>query len=157
MPWFDDFEIGALTDLGQHHFAADAIIGFGQTFDPQPFHVSEVAGKASLFGGLAASGWQTAAIWQSLLARHEADTRLKAVETGMPQPPDTLTPGASDVRWLKPVLSGDTISYRVTIKEKTLSEANPGWGVVVARGEGFNQRGELVFHLDQRRFAKIRA
>ncbi len=157
MLWFDDIAVGAVTDLGTHHFAAEDIVRFARAFDPQPFHVSEEAGRASIFGGLAASGWQSAAIWQSLMETHEAAERAAAVAAGAAVPPAALMPGVTDLRWLKPVLAGDTIAYRTTVTEKTLSDANPGWGVVRSRAEGFNQRGELVFHLTARRYAKLRA
>jgi len=154
--WFDDIETGATVELGSHHFDADGIIRFARAFDPQPFHVSEEAGKASIFGGLAASGWQSAAIWQWLTVAHEVAARGAAAARGEPVPPDVLMPGITDLRWLKPVLAGDTISYRTIVTGKALSETNAGWGVVRARAEGFNQRGDLVFHLTARRFAKLK-
>src|SRR5262245_24433649 len=60
--YFEDRQIGELTDMGTHTFGRDDIIAFAREFDPQPFHLNEAAAKASLFGALCASGWHTAAL-----------------------------------------------------------------------------------------------
>jgi acyl dehydratase len=154
--WFDDIETGVAIDLGDHQFTAEEIIRFAVKFDPQPFHVSEVAGKASHFGGLAASGWHSAAVWQALFTRYRNASRARTSARDKSVPPDTLSPGVSDVRWFKPVLAGDTLSYRVTFAEKAIHPTDPGWGAVLARAEGINQRGELAFQMIVRWFVKVR-
>ena len=72
--FFEDRQIGQTTDIGRHTFTRDDIIGFARQFDPQPFHLDEEAAKASLFGGLCASGWQTAALLDPR-RRHDAAGR----------------------------------------------------------------------------------
>jgi len=151
--WFEDVEIGAVTPLGSHHFSADEIIRFASAFDPQPFHLSEAAGKASVFGGLAASGWHTAAIWQQLMTRHAIAERERQAGAA---PPMVLLSETQDLRWLKPVLAGDTITYRLTVLAKASAAGAPGWGRITTRGEGVNQADALVFHLTVDRFAKMR-
>jgi acyl dehydratase len=157
MLWFDDIKTGTVVDLGAHEFKAEEIVGFAMKFDPQPFHVSEAAGKASHFGGLAASGWHSAAVWQMLFTRYRNSLRADAAQRGEAIPPEALLPGVSDLRWQKPVLAGDTLAYRVIIGDTTIHTTDPGWGVVVAVADGTNQRGELAFRMTARWFVKVRA
>ena len=62
MMWWEDFKVGDKADMGEHTFSAEEIVAFGRQFDPQPFHQDEDAARRSIFGGLAASGWHTAAM-----------------------------------------------------------------------------------------------
>jgi acyl dehydratase len=154
--WFDDVAVGDVTEIGSRRFEAEDIVGFAQNYDPQPFHLSEEAGKASIFGGLAASGWHTAVVWQGLATAHDTAMRSATSARGEALPPPVLMPSVTDLRWLKPVLAGDTISYRMTVLDKSPSPTNPGWGVVRSRAEGINPRGDLAFALIARRFMQLR-
>ena len=69
MMWFEDIEIGAKRDLGTYTFTEDEIIAFAQKYDPQIFHIDPEAAKNTMFGGLIASGWHTAAVWMKLHGR----------------------------------------------------------------------------------------
>jgi acyl dehydratase len=142
---FEDRRIGETTDIGRHTFSRDDIIGFARQFDPQPFHLDEAAAKASLFGGLCASGWQTAAflIRGGVTTRQQASAaaRARGVELATYGP----SPGFRNVRWLKPVFVGDTIEYRTRVADKVDLKSRPDRGLLVNEAQGRNQHGEVVF------------
>lgn len=133
---YEDFEVGALLDLGSRVVTAAEIIEFALEFDPQPMHLDEDAGKASVLGGLAASGWHTCCIFMRLMCDAFL---LDSTSQG--------SPGIDQVKWKKPVLAGDTLSARSRILSKRLSSSRPGLGLVSIRTEMMNQRGESVFEL----------
>jgi acyl dehydratase len=143
--FFEDVTIGWRADLGTHTFTADEIKTFARAFDPQPFHLDEAAAERSLFGGLSASGWHTAAIWMRLMVgfmrAHAARMRAEGKPLARPGP----SPGFRQMRWLKPVFAGDTIAYTLEVTGKVDLKSKPDWGLIVTRNEGHNQRGELVF------------
>jgi acyl dehydratase len=147
-PYLDDLVVGETDELGSYTFEADDIIRFARQFDPQRFHVDPVAAKDSLFGGLCASGWHTAAIWMKLLAAHRDRTRAWARAQG--ETPARLgpSPGFTNLKWLKPVYAGDTITYRTTLTGKRASASRPGWGMATHHNTGVNQNGEEVFSFD---------
>jgi acyl dehydratase len=142
---FEDRQIGETTDVGSHTFSRDDIVGFASQFDPQPFHLDEAAAKASLFGGLCASGWQTAAF----LIRGIITTRQQASAAARAQGIELATygpsPGFRNLRWLKPVFVGDTIAYRTRVSDKVDLKSRPGRGLLVSEAQGRNQHGEIVF------------
>jgi acyl dehydratase len=131
--YYDDFSVGACFDLGPVTVTAEEIIEFATEFDPQPMHLDEEAGAASLLGGLAASGWHTTA----LLMRMMIDAYvLKSHGEG--------APGIEFVEWKKPVMAGDTLSGHTTVEEMRPLRSRPGIGVVTTRHALVNQNGELV-------------
>ena len=145
MRFFEDFVDGERRELGSLTFTADDIKRFARQFDPQHFHLSEQAGRNSLFGGLAASGWHVASVYMKLLVadiqRIDRETAARGEEVAVAGP----SPGFRELRWIKPVLAGDTISFAGTIESKRVSESRPEWGIVQIRNSGTNQRGEAVF------------
>jgi len=147
MRFFEDMEIGQRREVGAFTFTADAIKSFAAEFDPQRFHLSEEEGRNSLFGGLAASGWHVGSVCMKLMIADaqrlmkEAAARGKTVAVWGP------SPGFRDLRWLKPVLAGDTVSFATEIVSKRVSDSRPKWGILQARQTGTNQHGELVFSL----------
>lgn len=147
MRFFEDMEVGQRREVGAFTFTAEAIKTFAAQFDPQRFHLSEEAGRNSLFGGLAASGWHVGSVCMKLMV---ADTQLQmrdAAARGERVAVWGPSPGFRDLRWVKPVLAGDTISFASEIVEKRTSESRPNWGIVQARQTGTNEHGELVFSL----------
>lgn len=146
--WLDEIEAGQVVELGTHHFTKDAIIAFAKQYDPQPFHLSEAGGREGPFGVLSASGWHTGAAWMKCYVatnqKAEAAIRAQGRVPAMVGP----SPGFDNLRWLKPVAPGDTISYRTTVTGKRELKSRPGWGLVFAMNEGFNQAGELVFSFE---------
>lgn len=145
--YFEDLVKGRTVELGRHTFTADEIKAFARKFDPQPFHIDEAAAKQSLFGALCASGWHTASVYTGLniRARQQRESEIAAAgETIARWGP---SPGFKDLKWLKPVFAGDTITYRQTIADLVDFKSRPERGLLVTRGEGFNQHGELVFQV----------
>src|SRR5438067_701778 len=112
MRYFEDFQVGQVIELGSRQITEPEIITFASEYDPQPFHLDHEKGKASLFGGLAASGWHTGALMMRMLV----DTVLNnAISMG--------SPGVDELRWYKPVFPGDTLRARMTILESRASNS----------------------------------
>jgi acyl dehydratase len=141
---FEDLEIGRKAVLGHHTFGADDIIDCARRWDPQPFHVDPEAGRRSHFGALCASGWQTAALWMRAMVAHRERGREAARAQGLNPARLGPSPGFKDLRWLKPVYPGDTVTYRSEVVDKRPLGSKPGWGLVFNRNTGDNQRGERV-------------
>src|SRR5207247_251796 len=111
MKFFEDIGVGEISDIGRHTFTAEDIKAFATRFDPQPFHLDEALAARSQFGRLCASGWHTACVWMRLLIdfhRREDEGRRARGEAVAQLGP---SPGFRDLKWLKPVYVGDTISY----------------------------------------------
>jgi acyl dehydratase len=145
MNFFEDIEVGQRSELGSFTFTAETIKKFAVQFDPQRFHLDEEEGRKSLFGGLAASGWHVGSVCMKLLV---ADTQRRAKEAAARG--ETVaawgpSPGFRELRWIMPVLAGDTISFASEVVEMRTSDSRPQWGIVQARNTGTNQQGELVF------------
>jgi acyl dehydratase len=147
MRFYDDMKVGDRSEIGAFTFTAADIKRFAGEFDPQAFHLDEEAGRASLFGGLAASGWHIASVCMKLLVadvkRRSEEARARGEEVAVWGP----SPGFRDLRWIKPVLAGDTITFSSELVSMRTSASRPGWGVVQARNSGTNQRGEEVFSI----------
>ena len=155
--FFEDMEVGQRRELGSFTFTAESIVSFAKKFDPQPFHLDEEAGKNSLFGGLAASGWQVASVCMAVLVTstqqltREMEARGEEVAVWGP------SPGFRELRWIKPVLAGDTLNYASELVSKRVSSSRPGWGIIEARNTGTNQRGELAYSVLTAAFVSLRA
>lgn len=134
---FEDFVEGRSIDLGAKDVSAEEIIEFASEFDPQPMHLDESAGRASILGGLSASGWHTCAIFMRLLCDA---VLLDSTSQG--------APGVDRIKWKKPVLAGDRLTGRTTVVARRESRSRPSIGLVTIRSELFNQRGESVFELE---------
>jgi acyl dehydratase len=145
MRFFEDIEIGRRRDVGSFTFTADGIRKFAAQFDPQAFHLDEEAGRKSLFGGLAASGWHVGSVCMKLLVADHQRLIKQALARGEKIALWGPSPGFRELRWIKPVLAGDTISYASEVESLRLSEKRPEWGIAQVRNTGTNQRGELVF------------
>jgi acyl dehydratase len=144
MKFFDDIAIGERFELGRHTFSADAIKAFARRFDPQAFHLDEAAAARSHFGALCASGWHTASVWMRLMVDYQR--REDAALRARGEPVATLgpSPGFRELKWLKPVYVGDTISYATEVLETRTSNSRPEWGIMTMRNTGVNQKGEPV-------------
>ena len=143
--YFEDINVGEVRDLGAHTFGRDEIIDFARQFDPQPFHIDEDAGKRSLFGGLAASGLHTAAIFiRQNVRTGQASTPVQLAPGEKPAAWGP-SPGFRDMQWPRPVLAGDRIEYRSKTVEARELKSRPERGLIISRAEGRNQRGEIVY------------
>src|SRR6202011_4050327 len=116
MRFFEDMEIGARRELGSFTFTADGIKKFAAQFDPQPFHLDEEAGRQSLFGGLAASGWHVGSVCMKLLVADGQGQAAEGAARGETIAVWGPSPGFRELRWIKPVLAGDTVSFASTVE-----------------------------------------
>jgi len=147
MRFFEDLEIGQRRDVGSFTFTAESIKQFAAQFDPQTFHLDEEAGRNSLFGGLAASGWHVGSVCMKLMVADNQRVMKEAAARGEEIAVWGPSPGFRELRWLRPVLAGDTVSFSSTIETKRTSEKRPQWGILQARNTGTNQRGEPVYSM----------
>ncbi len=134
---FEDFVEGSEIDLGAKDVTAEEIVEFAGEFDPQPMHLDEAAGRASILGGLSASGWHTCAIYMRLLC-----------DAFLVDSTSQGAPGIDRIKWRKPVLAGDRLTGRAVVLSRRESRSRPSIGLVAFRSELFNQRGEAVFELE---------
>jgi acyl dehydratase len=130
--YLDDLRVGQRFTSGSHLLDEAQIKAFARDFDPQPFHLDDAAAKATLFGGLAASGWHTAAVTMRLL-----------VQNGLPLAGGIVGSGG-ELSWLKPARPGDTLSVESEIVEITPSRSRPDRGSVLVRTDTRNQHGDVV-------------
>jgi acyl dehydratase len=147
MRFFEDMEIGVRREVGSFTFTTEQIKKFAAQFDPQPFHLDEEAGRKSLFGGLAASGWHVGSVCMKLMVADGQRMSREAAARGEEIAVWGPSPGFRELRWIKPVLAGDTISFSSVIESKRMSEKRPEWGILQSRTSGINQRGEQVYSL----------
>jgi acyl dehydratase len=145
MDFFEDIEIGMRREVGSFTFTATAIKKFAAQFDPQRFHLDEEEGRKSLFGGLAASGWHVGSVCMKLLVTDGQRRMKEAAARGEKIAVWGPSPGFRDLRWIKPVLAGDTVSFASEVESVRSSEKRPEWGILQIRQTGTNQRGERVF------------
>jgi acyl dehydratase len=131
--FFEDFAVGQTLRSGTTAVTAQAIKLFAAEFDPQSFHLDEDQAQGSLFAGLAASGWHTAAIAMRLFV--ESDLRPAG---------GTIGAGVEDLRWPKPVRPGDVLHVEGEIIETRASRSRPDLGIVKIRATLFNQLNEPV-------------
>lgn len=131
--YFEDYDIGETSEFGDYEVTKEEIIEFAEQYDPQPFHVDENTARESMFGGLIASGWHTAAICQRLLVNGLITDMASAGGRGV-----------DELRWLRPVHPGDVLSLKVEIIEKHASEDAQKPGEVHAEVTAFNQNDEPV-------------
>jgi acyl dehydratase len=143
---FEDFAVGQVIDLGSYAVTAAEIREFASEFDPQPFHLDEAAGRASLLGGLAASGWHVCAMFMRLLADGWLNKTASMGSNGVPE-----------VKWLKPVLAGEVLSGTVTIISKRVSSKRPEMGIFQCLFELFNQAGVKKTEMTAVVFMRVKA
>ncbi len=131
--YFEDFEVGHAIEVGSFTVSEAEIIEFATRFDPQPFHIDPEAAVQSMFGGIIASGWHTCSMMMRLM-----------VDGYLGNSSSLGSPGVDEVRWLKPVRGGDTLTVRSAVVESVPSSSRPDRGVIFTQWEATNQRGELV-------------
>ena len=133
--YLDDLRVGQRFTSGSYVMEAARIKEFAAEFDPQPFHLDEATAEASVFKGLAASGWHTAAAAMRLL-----------VTGGLPFANGIVGLGG-EIAWPKPTRPGDSLHLESEIVEITPSRSNPQRGIVTVRSTMLNQSGEPVYQL----------
>jgi acyl dehydratase len=128
----EDFFVGQRFSSGSYVLTADRIKAFAAEFDPQPFHLDEEAARSSLFRGLAASGWHTAAVTMRL-----------NVEGGLPLEGGIIGAGA-EVSWPRPTRPGDTLRVESEVLEVIPSRSRADRGRVIVMSRTLNQNDEVV-------------
>ena len=129
MIYFEDLEVGSVTCFGSCEVTREDVLDFARKYDPQPFHLSDEAAAKTYFGRLSASGWHTCAMTMGVIARHV----VREGQAGLG------SPGIDELRWLKPVYPGDTLTVRGEILEKTPSRSKPEIGSFRTRTTVTNQ------------------
>ena len=133
---YEDLAVGEVIQFGKTTVTKDMIIEFAREFDPFPFHLDEDAARASLLGGLASSGWQTAALTLRMLGDRFLNTIASMGGLGF-----------SDLKWKKPVMVGDSIGGTATIAGLRRSHHHPERGIVTIDLDIRNQSGEPVMSM----------
>ena len=131
--YLEDFAVGQTFGSGRARIDAARIKAFASEFDPQPFHLDEEAARTSIFQGLAASGWHTAALTMRLL-----------VESELRPAGGLIGAGFDEFRWPRPVRPGDELRVESEVLEVRPSKSRPGQGLVKVRMTTLNQDGEAV-------------
>jgi acyl dehydratase len=135
--FWEDLPAGTTVEMGSLTVDRDEVIAFASRYDPQPFHLDEEAAAKSMFGRLSASGWHTCAMAMGLMVRnflHESSS--------------LGSPGLEQIKWLKPVYPGDTLSLRQRIVESRPMKSRPDVGLTRTLWEMFNQQDEQVLLMD---------
>ena len=143
--YFEDYVAGAVHEFGSILVEEKEIVDFGQRFVPLSYHVDKEAAKNSIYGGLIASGWHTAAVMMRLYT----DNYLSKVA-------NLGSPGCDELRWTKPVFPGDVLSIRVTVLDSRRSDSNPDRGILQSFVEVLNHRREVVMKVKMVNFVRSR-
>jgi acyl dehydratase len=143
--YFEDYVAGSVHEFGSIVVDETEVLEFGQRFVPLPYHTDPEAAKKSIYGGLIASGWHTAALMMRLYTDHYLS---KVANLG--------SPGCDELRWSKPVFPGDQLSIRVTVMETRRSDSKPDRGIVQSFTEILNQKREVVMSVKMVNFVRAR-
>jgi acyl dehydratase len=135
--YWEDFSLGEVRDLGHITPTREEIIAFASQFDPQPFHLDDEGGKASMFGGLCASGWHTCSMAMRLM-----------VTNFLHETSSLGSPGLENIKWTKPVYPNDTLRLQTTVLETKPMGRRPDVGMTRNLWEMFNQHGEKVLQME---------
>jgi len=144
--WYEDLTPGRVFHLGSRTISAEAIIHFAREFDPQDFHLDAEAGKASILGGLAASGWHSCSMWMRMFY----DTVLSGSSS-------EGSPGVDKIDWRKPVCAGDTLTGVTEVIEARPLKSRPGIGLVRMQHTVTNQNGEIVMFMENPGMFRMRS
>lgn len=144
----DLIAIGEQIEMGSFEFTAEKIIEFARKFDPQYFHTDPERAKSSVLGGLCASGWHVTAAMMKCNVETIRRQAREVMARGETPPKFGPSPGFKNLKWLKPVRAGDTITYFMRFTGDRPIPARPGRNIIEMSYEGVNQRGELVYTMD---------
>ena len=134
--YLEDFSTDWKAEYGPRRVTREEIIGFAAQYDPQPMHLDEEAARHTMLGGLAASGWHTCCIMMKMIAD---GLLLDTASMG--------APGIEEVKWLKPIRPGDSLTVRGSVTSVRISQSKPDRGFVTFLWEVFNGHGEKVMTL----------
>ena len=137
MKYFEDLDVGTERVFGTYHVTREEVLEFAQKYDPQPFHLSDEAAAKTHFKRLAASGWHTAAMTMRVTVDCLTNDRQASLGS----------PGIDELRWLKPVYPGDTLTVKAKIIDKTPSRSKPEIGSMRSETIVTNQHDDVVMTL----------
>jgi acyl dehydratase len=143
--YFEDYVPGAIHEFGSVVIDEQDVLDFGKRYVPLPYHIDKEAAKNSIYGGLIASGWHTAALMMRLYTDNYLSTTA-----------NLGSPGCDEMRWDKPVFPGDELSVRVTVLEARVSQSKPDRGIIRSFVEVLNQKREMVMSLKMVNFVRCR-
>jgi acyl dehydratase len=143
--YFEDYVRGSVHEFGPIAVELDEVVSFGKRFVPLAYHTDAEMAKQSIYGGLIASGWHTAA----LMMRVYTDNYLSKIA-------NLGSPGVDELRWDKPVYPGDELSVRVTVLEARSSQSKPDRGIIRSFVEVLNQNRQVVMSLKMVNFVRSR-
>lgn len=130
--YFDDIDVGDTRSFGSYHVTEDEVLEFANQYDPQWFHVDpDRAEDESMYGGLIASGWHTAAMTMRMIVDHHLEDAMALGALGV-----------DNLRWPNPVFPGETLSLETEVVDKRPSESQPDRGIVKTHSTTVNQSGE---------------
>ena len=142
---YEDFPEGLVIPFGTYRLSTEEVKAFAREWDPQPMHLDEEAGKKSVLGGLAASGWHGSAILIRLAVEAYANKSAAMASSGM-----------DEVKWLKPVYAGETLTGRATVLSRRISAKRPEMGILKMKFELLNTAGELKTEITGVQFMGVR-
>lgn len=146
--WFEDIAIGTRRDLGSYTLTQDEIMAFARHYDPQPFHIDPDAAAKSIYGGIIASGWHTAALWMK---------RIIESAPGEVAGEGIVSPGFEALRWHKPVRPGMTLFFSTEVIDKIDLKSRRDLGLVKHRNEARDDSDTVVFSFIGKTFVPRRA
>ncbi len=133
MRYVEDFPVGVRREIGSRTVDEAEVIRFAKEFDPQPFHIDKEAAAAGFYGGIIASGWHTCSMTMRLM-----------VDGYLSDSAALGSPGIDELRWLRPVRPGDTLTVYSTVAGVKVSTTKPDRAVMTTKTEVENQNGEIV-------------
>jgi len=146
MEFYEDLVVGVSHRFGARAVTREEVIAFASQYDPQPFHLDDAAAAQTHFGRLSASGWHTCAMVMAMLVERHQHTGHQGLGS----------PGVDELRWLRPVYPGDTLSVETEILEKRRSASKPDRGIFRTATRVFNQDGVMVMSMTSRAMVRTR-
>ena len=146
MQFYEDMVVGEVHRFGAYPVTREEVIAFATKYDPQPFHLDDAAAAQTHFGRISASGWHTCAMTMAMLVENHKNTGHQGLGS----------PGVDDLRWLRPVYPGDTLSVETELLEKRRSKTKPDRGLFRAATRAFNQDGVMVLSMTSRAMVRTR-
>lgn len=143
--YFEDYVPGTVHEFGSIAVDEEEVLEFGRRYVPLSYHIDKEAAKQSIYGGVIASGWHTAALMMRIYTENYLS---KVANLG--------SPGGDELRWDKPVFPGDELSVRATVLEARRSESRPNRGIVRTFIEVLNQKNEVVMSMKMVNFVRCR-
>jgi acyl dehydratase len=134
--YWEDFTPGRVFTHGPRRLSREEMVGFAAEFDPQPMHLDEEAARATMMGGLCASGWFSCCILMRMCADGFV---LNSSSMG--------APGVDEVKWLAAIRPGDELTLRATVLDTRASKSRPDMGILRFNFELFNDGGDCVMVL----------